>query len=344
MKFFSFASLALVGAFSSVASAATACNNSPTLCNRNYNNITYLGGHNSAFLRDASTDNSISGNQYFNASVALSAGLRLLQAQVHKENNTLRLCHTSCSLLDAGPLQNWLGDVKSWMDKNPNDVVTILLVDSDSATTDEYASAFTGSGISEYGFTPSGSWPTLQSMINNGTRLVSYVTGITASSSAPYLLNEWSYVFETAYNVISLTGFNCTLDRPTKAGTASSALSSGLLGLANHFKYATGGTLQIPDVDNINIVNNAGTSTDGNIGKHLNTCNSEWSTKPTYVLVDFFSEGNPLDAVDSLNGISDVTGRTAAPARSTTSGVARPSKPFEFVAILTFLSAVLILC
>lgn len=45
-------------------SSTIACNNSPDLCSRSYSNITQLGAHDSAFLRDASTGYSSSGNQY----------------------------------------------------------------------------------------------------------------------------------------------------------------------------------------------------------------------------------------------------------------------------------------
>jgi hypothetical protein len=120
------------------ATGTTACNNSPLLCNRNYNNITHLGAHDSAFLRDSSTSFSTSGNQFYNATIALSAGVRMLQAQVHNLNGTLELCHTSCSLLDGGSLLTFLTAIKTWMDVNPNEIVTLLLVNSD----DEDASTF----------------------------------------------------------------------------------------------------------------------------------------------------------------------------------------------------------
>lgn len=47
-------------------SSTRVCNNSPDLCTRSYSNITYLGAHDSPFLRDSSTSNSDSGNQYGN--------------------------------------------------------------------------------------------------------------------------------------------------------------------------------------------------------------------------------------------------------------------------------------
>jgi hypothetical protein len=43
---------------------STACNNSPDLCNKSYGEITHLGAHDSPFVRDASTSNSVAGDQY----------------------------------------------------------------------------------------------------------------------------------------------------------------------------------------------------------------------------------------------------------------------------------------
>lgn len=51
----------------------------------------------------------------------LNAGVRLLSAQVHEMNGEWHLCHSSCALLDAGKLSEWLAKIKSWMDTNPHD-------------------------------------------------------------------------------------------------------------------------------------------------------------------------------------------------------------------------------
>lgn len=130
------ATSAVSNAASTAVSAATststvACNNSPDLCSRQYSNVTHMGAHDAAFLRDSSTDNSVAGNQYYNATKALNAGIRLLSLQVHNSNGTLELCHTTCTLLDAGTLEDFLVKIKTWMDENPNEVVTLLIVNSD---------------------------------------------------------------------------------------------------------------------------------------------------------------------------------------------------------------------
>ncbi|KAL2130535.1 hypothetical protein VTI74DRAFT_6256 [Chaetomium olivicolor] len=275
-----------------------ACNNSPDLCSRAYNNITHMGAHDSAFLRDASTGNSIAGNQYFNATVALSAGIRLLQAQVHLYSNQLKLCHTLCELLDAGPLSDWLAKIKHWLDTNPNDVVTLLLVNSDSQPASSFGTVFESSGISNYAFTPSTStststssssspnitWPTLAQLISTNARLVTFVTSVSPSQAHPYLLPEFAHVFETPYNTTSLAGFVCDLDRPRTDDykTAADALAAGMLPLLNHFAYdALAADVVIPDASDIDVTNSADEARDGALGEHVRRCMREWAGNGT---------------------------------------------------------------
>jgi hypothetical protein len=314
-----------------------------------------MGAHDSAFLRDAATGNSLAGNQYLNATQALDAGLRMLQAQVHNLNGTLELCHTSCSLLDAGPLESWLADINDWMVSNTNDVVTILLVNSDNESADEFGQAFSNSGLGKLGYTPesqsaTGSWPTLQTMISKNTRLVSFVTNIDASSTYPYLMSEFNYVFETTFGVTSLDGFNCTLQRPSTESSAETAIASNFMGLLNHFKdqeVFTGGDVTIPDVTNIDITNSNATTTAGNLGLQIQTCAQQWGITPNFVLVDFWNEGQTIQAADHQNGLTDITGRTAPSSSSGTNSSNTPGSQstlnMPYVALLAFLAGVLLL-
>lgn len=171
------------------------CNNSPSLCSRRYDNVTYLGAHNSPFLRDSSTGFSTSGNQFYNSTVQLSAGVRLLTAQVQNpsDSTALHVCHSSCSLLDAGTLSSWLSEIKSWMDSNPNEVVTILLVNGAGASASALAEAYTNSSMADLAYTPSSlaatdDWPTLSALISNGTRVMNFVATLDDNTAAPYLM------------------------------------------------------------------------------------------------------------------------------------------------------------
>ncbi|RFU79060.1 hypothetical protein TARUN_3189 [Trichoderma arundinaceum] len=325
------------------------CNNSPMLCDRSYNDVTYMGAHDSAFLRDASTDNSIAGNQFKNATLALDAGLRFLQAQVHSENGGLRLCHTSCSLLDAGPLADWLTLINDWVVGHPTDVITILLVNSDEVDVSEFASAFEDSGLDQvsYALPANTEWPSLRSMIANNTRVVSFVTNTGPSTAAPYLLPEFDYIFETRYEVVTLDGFNCTIDRPSTVPSAAYGVVNGFMGLVNHFKdqEITAG-LTIPDSDNARIVNSANTTAVGNLGRHIQQCNSEWNHRPSFVLVDFWDQGNVVEAADNSNGISGATGRTNVTNKASGSSSAEgqnQTREFGTGALIAFLAATLLM-
>lgn len=348
------ATSAAVSAASTAVSAAeststVACNNSPDLCSRQYSNVTHMGAHDAAFLRDSSTDNSVAGNQYYNATKALNAGIRLLSLQVHNQNGTLELCHTTCALLDAGTLEDFLGKIKLWMDENPNEVVTLLIVNSDDEDVASFGEVFESSNISSYGYTPatvsaSNTWPTLQTMIDDGTRLVTFIATVTYSTTYPYLLNEWDFVFETAYEVTSLAGLNCTLDRPSGLSDASSAISSGYLPLMNHFVYQSITTsIEVPNVEIIDTTNSPDTSTVGSLGYSAYECNSEWGTAPVFALVDFYSEGPAIDTADNLNGIT-AEGRSDSSSATSDAAWGFGSTGAKTGALVAFLAAAVLIC
>ncbi|CAD6569986.1 MAG: hypothetical protein ASARMPRED_003346 [Alectoria sarmentosa] len=322
---------AALGAVLAPRNTTIACNNSPDLCSRAYSNITQLGAHDSPFLNNASASNSISfsdaGNQNVNSVAQLTAGVRLLTAQVHNNNGAWHLCHTSCSLLDAGTLSAWLTTIKTWMDGNPNDVVTILLVNSDDATAEDLNAEFEAANITSYGYQPPSTttalatWPTLQEMISNNTRLVTFVADLdpSANTVAPYLLDEFTFVFENPYNVTSLSNFSCVADRPPAVfEQTATAISSGRLPLVNHFLDTNEGFgIDIPDTANITTTN--GNSGVGSLGAAASECSAAYGKAPAFLLVDFFDEGSAISVVNSLNGISTTAVGQTKPSVTTTS-------------------------
>ena len=304
------------GAILSTRDALYSCNNSPDLCARAYSNITFLGAHDSPFVTSKSASSTTftdAANQNVNSTAQLSAGVRLLSAQVHRNEDAWHLCHTSCDLLDAGPLSSWLSEIKQWMDQNPHDIVTILLVNSDGVTAQQLHAEFETANLTSYAYAPSTSsttWPTLNEMIMNGTRLVTFVEPLVLKTPEyPYLLSEFDNVFENNYNVTSLTGFSCTADRPSNVeGQTAKALSAGLLPLVNHFLYTTSGFgIQTPDTGNITTTN--GLSGTGSLGEAASSCSETYGRAPSFFLVDYFDQGSALQVVDDLNGIK-ATART----------------------------------
>lgn len=306
-------------AMRSAVAQSNACNNSPDLCSKQYNKITHLGAHDSPFLRDESTSWSTSGNQFYNSTVQLEAGVRLLSAQVHSKNGEWHLCHSNCDLLDAGKLSDWLGEIKGFMDDNPNEVVTVLLVNSDEAKASDLASEYSAAGVDKYSYKQSSSsattnWPTLQDLIDSDTRLINFVASLDDNSGAPYLMDEFTYVFENAFENSKLSDFSCAPDRPSSvSGKSSDAISSGRMALMNHFLYedqAFG--IQSPNIGNLTTTNAPGNET-GNLGMQTGKCTQEYGEQPTFVLVDFFNVGPAIESVDSANGVSNAVGRRSVP-------------------------------
>lgn len=301
-------------AASTAASSSTACNNSPSLCNIAYNDISYLGAHDSPFVRDAATSYSISGNQYYNSTVQLSAGVRLLTAQVQRAtNNALHVCHSSCDLLDAGTLSSWLSEVRTWIDANPNDVVTILIVNGAAATVTELERQYQKAGIdSTLAYTPNSNhaaqqaWPTLQTLIDSGTRLVNFVDYITPDPAVPWIMEEFRYIFENNYDVSTLDGFSCAANRPaTAVNNLSKALANGVMPLMNHFVYTDAGLgIQSPNAANASYTNSR-----ASLGSAATTCTQEYGRAPAFILVDFFNVGPAIATVDRLNNVTNPVGR-----------------------------------
>ncbi|KAK2795485.1 hypothetical protein FQN52_005252 [Onygenales sp. PD_12] len=301
-----------------------ACNNSPLLCSLSYGEITHLGAHNSPFLRDASTGFSSSGNQFYNTTIQLDSGVRLVSGQIHENDGEWHLCHTSCSLLDAGRVRDWLSEIKRWMDRNPNDVVTVLLVNADNAPPADLDAEFKAADLTSSTYKPpstsmtQSSWPTLQALIEAKTRLMVFTTSLPSTSTPPpYLMNEFEYIFETAFEIVNPSNFSCNPHRPSQVhNNINAALTSGRLPFLNHFLGNEGGLgIVSPNIDKINITN--GPATAGgtqSLGSFAQKCQREyWGRKPTFILVDYFDQGPAIETVDALNGVSEPVGRKPVP-------------------------------
>jgi hypothetical protein len=155
--------------------AAAGCNGNTALCSRKYSNVTQIGSHDSAFVGILPPD-----NQYIHVTDQLNFGIRFLQAQTHNKDGGIELCHTSCLELDAGSLSSYLGPIKTWLDGNSNEVLTLLLTNDDAIPVSQFGSVFDALGLDEYAYAPGADlamdqWPTLQSMIDAGKRLVVFM-------------------------------------------------------------------------------------------------------------------------------------------------------------------------
>jgi hypothetical protein len=313
-------------AASTSSSAFPSCNNSPTLCNRSYSSIAYLGTHNSPFVSNSSNGYNVAGNQYYDTIMQLNAGVRLLSAQIHwgSNSNELHLCHTLCALYDAGSLESWLASIKAWMDSNSNEVVTLLLVNSANATAPQIGQSYTGSGLSKYAWSPgkkvSQPWPALSSLISANKRLVTFVANMPDNTGATYLLDEFEYIYENPYEVLALANFSCQPDRPSSVkDNPTEAKASGRLFLMNHFlQKSLSPGIYYPDRSQAPIVNSPDSSVQGSLGNSIGACHSLYSQAPNFVLVDWFNIGPSIQAIDALNNVTSPNGRIIPSSASST--------------------------
>ncbi|KAH8820890.1 PLC-like phosphodiesterase [Xylogone sp. PMI_703] len=290
-----FAFLTLLFSSSRLVYAATVCNGHAEFCSRQYSNVTQIGSHDSAFVGSLPTD-----NQGVSVTTQLNNGIRFLQAQTHSFLGELFLCHTSCWELNVGFLTDYLSTIKTWLDSNPNEVVTLLLTNGDSVAVSDFGDAFSSTGLDKYAYTPPSQlsmdeWPTLGELIDSGSRLVMFLDYGADTSSVSYILPEFNYFFETAYDVTDPNFSSCALDRPAGSN------GDGLMMIVNHFLDIDILGILIPD-DPADETTNAATGT-GSIGAQADLCYSTWGRKPNFILVDYSDKGDVFTAQNNLNGV-----------------------------------------
>ena len=260
------------------------CNGYAALCDRQYSNVSFIGTHDSAFAGPLPQD-----NQNVNITDQLNAGIRYLQAQVHDFLGVLQMCHTSCLELDTGTLTDYLSSITTFLDSNPNEVISLLLVNGDNSNISLFAESFDFSGLQGYAFIPSSSplpinnWPTLSELIAQGTQLVAFIHTGADSTAYPFILDEFSYYFETPYDVVDTSIFGqCTVDRPAGATPA------GRMSIANHFRDVDILGIDIPDRPAADQTNAA--EGPNSIGEQADACVQATGRWPNCVLVDYFDQ------------------------------------------------------
>lgn len=118
----------------------------------------------------------------------------------------------SCGLLDGGTFTAYLTTVKTWLDANPNEVVTLLLVNSAGILPSVWAASYVAAGLDTLSYTPPSvpityeAWPTLQELITSGKRVVSFLAQNADVSTAPFLIDQFTNIWETPFGVSILLG------------------------------------------------------------------------------------------------------------------------------------------
>ncbi|GIU88365.1 MAG: hypothetical protein KatS3mg009_2880 [Acidimicrobiia bacterium] len=291
-----------------------ACNGHPALCDRRYDEVVQFATHNSmsspdvvqvwpeqdgtiteqldagvrALLIDAHYwPDLLSAQQLAAADPAVPAAVAERVAAVDRERLRGRegvfMCHNLCAW-GGRPLVDGLGDVREFLDANPNEVVTIVL--QDEVEPADAVAAFRDAGLEPYAYRHDheGEWPTLGEMIDRGERLVVF-----AENSGPppgWYASAFDVIADTPFGFAEPEDMSCAPNR----GPADAPLF-----LMNHWL-----TRAAPDRKAAALVN-----TREAVVERARRCAAERGRLPNLVAVDFFTIGDVRGAVDVLNGLRD---------------------------------------
>ena len=261
------------------------CNGSIDLCSKQYNEVAYLTTHN-AF--NSGEDGLLFPNQTYNIASQLNDGVRGLMIDVYNHFGTPTAYH-SVFMLGTIPLSDILNDIKTFLDNNPNEIVTIIL--ECYVTANDIEDEINQSGLSNYLYTHNSVWPTLQNMINGNNRLVIFTDVDDASSSQNWYHYVWDYAVETHYSVGAINDFTCDFNRGDPVND---------LFIFNHF--VTDANLGYGLYDESDDVN----ANPFFINRALD-CQTQTNKFTNFVTVDYYELGDGLAVVDQLNGVSTST-------------------------------------
>lgn len=312
--------------------AALVCNGADYLCERRYDQVIFPTNHNSHAYKDADAPTWATANQNKTIPEQLRDGVRGLMWDAHYKTisgfTNVALCHEPPGVSNCPGgfryLFTALGYLKTFLDANPGEVVTIIF--ESYVKPADLVTVFTDAGLAAYLFshTAGQAWPTLGEMVTSGRRLVVFVSnlevpdgskqdhaigpnGAWSGADSPgyehygqWLHSEWSLAFETPFDYAIYSGPLRGLgeDKPAycmphledKPGFTIRGNPLGLYVL-NHFITPPGTT----EADNTNPY--------GFLLRSARYCGTIYHRLPNFLTVDFYNHPHfdMLAVADRLN-------------------------------------------
>jgi len=209
-------------------------------------------------------------NQSYGITRQLNDGVRGLMLDVHMIEGQPFLLHGS-SMLGAVPLQTTLAEIRAFMQKRTDAVVTVILECYAPATTVQ--KAFQASGLSGmlHQQDSGSSWPTISEMITRNKRLVLFTDSGGGGEWQGYH-DVWKFCQETHYSVKQVNDFSFKRNRGEE--------SNSLL-ILNHFLTRPIAGLGLAKRANASSV----------LEPRLEGCERAMKRFPNFVAVDFYECG-----------------------------------------------------
>jgi len=276
------------------------CNGHAELCDRSYGNTTFFGAHDS--FAASTNPFALARTQEVGVTDQLTMGVRLLQLQAHINGKDLHFCHNTCGLFDGGTVEHYFKKVKHFLDRHPNEVLTIIIANPENVQADVWQPIFESTGLADIAYIPPQTpmtredWPTLKEMLDSTRRVVVFMDKGAEDGTVPYLLPQFTMMWEDEYDPTD-SEFPCKVDR-----TAGSLSPSQQLNLINHNLNLNlipiGRGVRIPDRWDSPRTNGI-----SSIVGHANHCAPLAGDRlPNFVLLDFVNIGQVTTAGARLNG------------------------------------------
>lgn len=267
------------------------CNGSELLCDKRYDEVTYLTTHNAYNYSDEPANFPLP-NQTHSINQQLEDGVRAFMLDIYHPDQwqedespeSIWLYH-SFSLSGSKLFSEELLIFKEYLAANENEVITFIL--ETYVSFELLKEVFDEADLTKYLYMPESNnsdWPTLKSMIENNQRLVIFTESADINADDWYL-DMWAYTVETHFSNNVQTDFSCSYNR----GDASTSLF-----VLNHF--ITDPIIGVGRIDSANIINQY-----NYLLNRIELCESETGKLPNFLAVDFYEQGNTMDIVDFLN-------------------------------------------
>jgi len=188
------------------------------------------------------------------------------------------------------------------------------------------------SGILRYVYTPPyvpmnlTSWPTLTEMILSGQRVVMFMDYMANQTEYPWLLDEFSQMWETPFDPVDNT-FPCDVQRPP--GLAPDDARNRLSFINHNLNVqlsVLGVDLLVPARTMLNVTNNA--TGQGSLGVTAKNCLAQWGRAPNFLNVDYYEAGgfpgSVFEVAAWMNNVTYNRPCCGVPARAGAGGLRSP--------------------
>jgi hypothetical protein len=264
--------------------AIARCNGHAAFCDRPFDGVSYATAHNAMSNAE---EGWLAPNQTFGVTRQLDDGIRALMLDTWYFGGDAVLCHGGdlfpCDLTGMKPLVDGLAEIKDFLDRRPNEVVSIIFESYVSEADTE--ADFIASGLLPLTHVQSAAepWPSLRELLAADTRLVVFTDD--GGASLPWHHYVWDHAWETHFSAQAPGVFSCAKNR----GSFSNSLF-----ILNHFLTKP---FALPSL--AEMVNH-----DPFFVERALQCQAESGFLPNFVTVDFHDIGDVFDVVDVLNGVA----------------------------------------